>query len=292
MSGAIIHTFDAPTQSARLTISNPGRRNALTPSMVLDLNTMIQEISHDDSVRSIVIRGEGDDLTSGSDAASVFAYYQDQPGGADGPVPSQRSRLFAHDQLWWGPEGLYHRLLFAPKLVIVEAKGYCYEAGLYLAMCADAIVAADTCRFANPRFRYVGADGDLSMLSLSFGLKRAKELIFLGRELSAEDAKDWGLLAGTMPLEELAGAVDRTAAGAMSLYRDGIAAGKYYLRAALSAMQVSTGLAFGTIMGGITSNMRHREGEFNFLREQRDHGTSAALRMGRAFYDAPLFHNE
>jgi enoyl-CoA hydratase len=283
-SGEVHQKLDYDLATLWITIDNPGKHNAMTADMVRQVSAGIRSIAYDNDIRSVVISGVGDDLTSGSDASESFDYFRTMPGGNNGPVPSQRSRLLAQEQLWWGPEGLYGTIQDSPKLVMLEAKGYCLEIGLYLALCCDVLIVSPDACFGNPRWSYLGADGDISMLVLALGLKHAKEMMFLGRQFSGQEAVAWGLVDRTVPKEELHDACVALARACKSIYRDGIVAGKAYLRASLGAMQVQTGFSYATIMGAVTSNIMHREGELNFVKTKRDAGTSAAIRLGREFY--------
>jgi hypothetical protein len=67
--------------------------------------------------------------------------------------------------------------------------------------------------------------------------------------------------------------------------RDGIPFGKYHLGAALDGMHVGTGFSAAIMTGAKVSNLAHRDGEFNFLKERRDHGTREALRRARLHGD-------
>lgn len=283
--GAIRESVDEELSALWLTIDNPGKRNAMTVDMIRALAGAIKDRTLDDNIKSIVITGEGDDLTSGSDAAETFDFLRDLPGGRGSKVLSQRARLLGADQLFWGPEGLFTSIINSPKAVVLEAKGACLEIGLYLSLACDVVVPAEDCYFGNPRWQYVGADGDISMLNLAVGVGRAKELIFLGKQLSAQEALEWGLIERTLPRSEIREATREVTRLAKSLYRDGIAPGKYYLRSTLAAMHVGTGMAYGTIMGGLASNLTHREGEFNFVKARREMGTTEALKAGQRHFE-------
>src|SRR5690606_34897176 len=105
--GAIRESVDEELSALWLTIDNPGKRNAMTVDMIRALAGAIKDRTLDDNIKSIVITGEGDDLTSGSDAAETFDFLRDLPGGRGSKVLSQRARLLGADQLFWGPEGLF-----------------------------------------------------------------------------------------------------------------------------------------------------------------------------------------
>ena len=268
---------DAATHIARIVIDRPGANNAMTIEMVASIRELLHTLAQDDAIKVIVLTSEGEHLTSGFDPAQVEQIYKQAPGGSVKKVPSQRARLLALDALWWGPDGLYSRILHCPKVTVLEAKGMCLEIGLYLALCCDLVLAADTARFGNTRWRHVGVDGDISMLVAAVGLKRAKELMFFGQKWTAKEAQAYGLVDEVMPAEELPLAVAKLATLCTQVMRDGIAAEKHVVFASLAKMQIGTGFATAATVGAWASNLHFRPGEFNFLREVRNNGLDAAL---------------
>ncbi len=142
---------DAAAHIGRIVVARPEAANALSMDMVAALRDAFVAFAADDAIKVVLITAEGADLTRGFDPAQAEATYRNAPGGAVKKVPSQRARLAAHDGLWWGPDGLYTRILHCPK-VTAGAGGLCLEVGLYLALCCDLVLADDTARFGNPRW--------------------------------------------------------------------------------------------------------------------------------------------
>jgi len=228
-----------------------------------------------------VISAAGENLTCGFDPAEVESIYKVSPGRK---VPSQRARLLAQDGLWWGPNGLYGRILHCPKITILAAKGLCHEVGLYLALYCDLVLAADSARFANPRWRHVGVDGDVSMLIAAVGLKRAKELMYCGSEWAARDALAYGLIDEVVPAGALDAKVGEIATLCTQVMRDGIVTEKHVVFASLARMHIMTGFATAAVIAGWASNVHFRPGEFNFLREARNSGLAAALKAADDYF--------
>ena len=283
MSAHIIVKRDVEAHIGRIVIDRPGK-NAFSMEMVEAFRNALVELGSDDGIKVIVISGAGENLTRGADPAEVELVYKRAPGGSVRKVPSQRARLLAHDSLWWGPDGLYGRLLHCPKITILAAKGLCHEVGLYLALYCDLVFASETARFANPRWRHVGVDGDISMLVAAVGLKRAKELMYCGWEWSAPQALAYGLIDEVVSEADLDGKIDTTAALCTQVMRDGIVTEKHVVFASLAKMQVNTGLATAAVIGGWASNVHFRPGEFNFLKEVRDSGLDAALSASDEYF--------
>lgn len=284
MSGHIACHRDADGHTGRIVIHGADVSNFITIDMARSFVTALSELEADDAIKVIVISGDGENLTGGFDPAELEQLYRSAPGGAERKVPSQRARLFAHDRLWWGPQGIYGRLLHCPKITILVAKGLCHEVGLYLALYSDLVFAASDARFANHRWRHVGVDGDISMLIAAVGLKRAKELMYCGSEWPADEARAYGLVDEVISPEGLEDTVNKTVATCTQVMRDGIVTEKHVVFASLAKMQINTGFAAASVIGGWASNIHFRPGEFNFLREARNQGVDKALAAADQYF--------
>jgi enoyl-CoA hydratase/carnithine racemase len=266
-----------------LSARRPG--NALSAEMARDICSALTGFEDDDDIKVVVFSAQGDDLTVGRDPSEIETILRSAPGGRNHKVPSQRARLVAAHDLWWGPAGLFSRFLRCRKVTIAAPKGRCFDAGLYLCLCSDLVVAANTALFANPRWRHVGVDGDITMLISAVGLKRAKEMIYAGACWQARDALGFGLVDEVVSLDEHEKVVDALARSCALIMRDGISAEKHVVQAGLAKMRLDLGFAAATIAAAWGSNIHFREGEFNFLREARLFGTSDALGMANAYFE-------
>lgn len=275
---------DAGTHVGRITIARAEAGNAVSIEMVAALRDAFNAFAADDAIKAILVGAEGADLTRGFDPAQVERMYKDAPGGAVKKIPSQRARLAAHDALWWGPDGLYTRILHCPKVTVLAARGLSLEVGLYLALCCDLVLADASARFGNPRWQHLGVDGDISMLVAAVGLKRAKELLLFGAQWDAREALAYGLVDEVVEPAALEAAALNLAAFCTQVMRDGIAAEKHVVFASLAKMQIGTGFATATAVAAWASNVHFREGEFNFLREVRSQGLDGALAAARRHF--------
>ncbi len=277
MKAAIRCEGDAATHIGRIVIARAEAGNVFSMEMVAAVRDAFVAFARDDAIKVILLVAEGADLTRGFDPSQVEAIYKQAPGGSVKKLPSQRARLLALDALWWGPDGLYTRILHCPKVTVLAAKGLSLEVGLYLALCCDLVLADETAQFGNPRWRHVGVDGDISMLAAAVGLKRAKELLIFGQQWSATEAQAYGLVDEVVAAAGLEAAAVQRATFCTQVMRDGIAAEKHVVFASLAKMQIGTGFAAATTVGAWASNLHFRPGEFNFLRAVRNDGLDAAL---------------
>ena len=151
------------------------------------------ELAEDDSVRFVVLNGEGDNFTAGGDIAA----FMDAP-------PEHLSRLA------WNvaaPERF-------PKPVIARLRGYCLGVGLELALACDFRVAADDAQLGLPEvgLGMIPGSGGTQRLARLVGLGRAKDVVMRRRRISAADALAWGLVSEVVPAGELDTAVERVIA--------------------------------------------------------------------------------
>jgi enoyl-CoA hydratase len=280
--------IDADSHIAQIILDRSAEGNLISADMARAICDFLTEAESNDGVKVVVLSGDGDHLSRGWDSRDAWRMYVDAPGGATRKFPSQRARLVALDELWWGPRGLYYRLLHCRKVTILRAHGECFETGLYFALCCDLTVAADGARFANPRWANVGVDGDMSLLIASVGLKRAKELMFCaGVEWTGEQAKRYGLVDFVVPPDRVRDEAARLAAMCASIMRDGIVTEKYAVFASLEKMGVGLSFAAATVVGASMSNLHYQPGEFNFLKELRDKGADAAVAASRSVWSRP-----
>ncbi|MTD12419.1 hypothetical protein GIS00_00485 [Nakamurella sp. YIM 132087] len=282
MSDPRVHfQADRGKHIARLTLDRPDRDNAIDRAMAAEIVRAVDLVDDDDDLKVLVIDFRGDDLSAGWDVDEIWDVYTDAPGGAIKKHPSQRARLIAQADNWWGPRGLYSRLLKCRKVTVLHAGGRCFETGLYLTLCSDIVVASDDARFGCPRWHNVGVDGDMSLLIAEVGLKRAKDLFYLGRSWTAAQALEYGLVDKVESVDTAAAAVDSYAEMCASIMRDGIVSEKYAVFASLAKMGVDFSFAATAVVAASLSNIHFQPGETNFLRDLRESGREAALHASR-----------
>jgi 2-(1,2-epoxy-1,2-dihydrophenyl)acetyl-CoA isomerase len=283
MSPLIIAAGDPATHIGTITINRADKRNAFTRHMVRQFIAALDRFEHDDAIKVILIRGEGRHLSAGLDVGEAARLYE-REDLSDTRIPSQRARFAAHHELWWGAQGLWHRLVHCRKITVAAAHGNCYGAGFNLCLYSDLVLASETARFAQPRWAHVGVDGDIAMLIAAVGLRRARELMFLAATWDAQQACKYGLIDGVVPARKLPAAVEGMARACAMIMRDGIAAEKQVVLASLARLQVDFGFAAAGVLGGWASNILHRPGEFNFLRELRREGPRKAMRSSNRHF--------
>lgn len=165
-----------------LTINQPERRNAVSLEMWHGISDAATAFEHDDAVRAVVIHGAGGKaFASGADISEF-----------------ETARANADQQSHYGEVASTGRgaLQALTKPLIAEIDGYCVGGGLALALTADIRLASPGSRFAIPAAKLgLGYEYDgLAALARLVGPSTAKDMLFSGRMLEAEEALRIGLI--------------------------------------------------------------------------------------------------
>lgn len=175
---------------AKVTINRPEVRNAFRPETVLEMQDAFHIARNDPSIGVIILTGEGPDaFCSGGDQ---------RIRGNEGYVSEDGvPRLNVLD--------LQKQIRSLPKPVIAMVAGYAIGGGHVLHVVCDLTIAATNAKFGQVGPKVGSFDGGLgsSYLARIVGQKKAREIWFLCRQYTAEQALDMGLVNAVVPLEEL-----------------------------------------------------------------------------------------
>jgi naphthoate synthase len=187
---------DGPDRGiAKITIARPEVRNAFRPRTVIEISRALEDAREDPSIGVIVLTGEGSDaFCSGGDqrVRGDSGYLDDAEAGRAGV-----GRFHVTD--------LHVQIRRLPKPVVAMVAGYAIGGGHVLHLVCDLTIAADNARFGQVGPKVGSFDGGFgaSLLANLVGPKKAKEIWFLCRQYSAEEALAMGLVNTVVPLERL-----------------------------------------------------------------------------------------
>jgi 2-(1,2-epoxy-1,2-dihydrophenyl)acetyl-CoA isomerase len=184
---------------ATITLNRPRAYNALDLTLARDLFGAASEADEDPAVRCIVLTGTDPAFCAGGDV-KTFAAAGDRAG-----LLIKELTTYLH--------GAISRLCRAPKPVLVGVNGVAAGGGMGLALCGDMVVAAESARFTMA-YAKIAASPDASssyFLPRLVGIRRAVELYYTNRVLTAEEALDWGIVTRVHPDAELPAALARAA---------------------------------------------------------------------------------
>jgi enoyl-CoA hydratase len=179
--------FHAPEAGIlELVISNEGRLNAATEVMHRDLAVVWRAIDTDDAVRAVVVRGEGENFSSGGDFDMINRMIEDE------------ATLI---RVWKEASDLVYNLINCSKPVVSAIRGSAVGAGLAIALLADVSIAADNARILDGHTRLGVAAGDHAVIiwPLLCGLAKARYHLLTNKSLSGAEAERIGLIAVAVP---------------------------------------------------------------------------------------------
>jgi enoyl-CoA hydratase len=169
-----------------VTLDRPEVLNALDYRTLGELAEALEKLDSDESVRCVVITGAGD---------RAFAAGADIKEMADAtPVTLSAANNFAR----------WERLKRVRVPLIAAVRGFALGGGCELAMACDMVVAADDATFGQPEIKIgiMPGAGGTQRLTRALGKAKAMEMILTGRNLSARDAYERGLVSQIVAREE------------------------------------------------------------------------------------------
>jgi len=175
---------------AKVTINRPEVRNAFRPETIFELQEAFAHVREDPSIGVVLLTGEGNE---------AFCSGGDQRIRGDGGYvdPAGVPRLNVLD--------LQRQIRTLPKPVIAVVAGYAIGGGHVLHVVCDLTIAADNARFGQtgPKVGSFDAGYGSTLLARLVGDKKAKEIWFLCRQYTAQEALDMGLVNTVVPLDQL-----------------------------------------------------------------------------------------
>jgi len=186
---------------AKITIDRPEVRNAFRPQTIVEISQALEDAREDTDVGVIVLTGEGPDaFCSGGDqrVRGDSGYLTDDQIKSP-PTQAGVGRFHVTD--------LHVQIRRLPKPVVAMVAGYAIGGGHVLHLVCDLTIAADNARFGQVGPKVGSFDGGFGagLLANLVGPKKAKEIWFLCRQYSAEEALQMGLVNTVVPLERLEG---------------------------------------------------------------------------------------
>jgi naphthoate synthase len=181
---------------AKITIDRPEVRNAFRPRTIVEISRALEDAREDEQVGVIVLTGEGPDaFCSGGDqrVRGDTGYLSEDAQGNKAAV----GRFHVTD--------LHIQIRRLPKPVVAMVAGYAIGGGHVLHLVCDLTIAAENARFGQVGPKVGSFDGGFGagLLANLVGPKKAKEIWFLCRQYSADEAREMGMVNTVVPLERL-----------------------------------------------------------------------------------------
>jgi enoyl-CoA hydratase/carnithine racemase len=189
----LIYTQDGPVVT--LTMNQPEQRNPLTGnSAIPEFLAAIDRIHDDQSVRCVILTGNGPSFSAGGDVRQMKR--QSSPEVSEMAIRHEYRR---------GIQRLTLALFDLEVPVIAAVNGHAIGAGLDLACMCDIRIASEQAKFAESfiKLGIIPGDGGAWLLPRIVGMSRAAELAFTGDLIDARQAEAWNLVSRVVPHDSL-----------------------------------------------------------------------------------------
>ena len=205
--------YDVEQGIAKIVINRPDALNSLTPNLLSELHSAVEEAGKDNQVGVIVLTGAGRSFCAGVDLKAL-----ENPAGAD-----------VGDDLNNAARDLQCAIEDVPKPVIGMVNGFCLTGGLELALACDFIIAADEARFGDTHTRWgLRCTWGMSRrLPCRVGEGKARELTYTAEMISGAEAARIGLANKSVPVSKLEETVGEIAEKILANSADAVAAHKH-----------------------------------------------------------------
>ena len=190
---------------ARVVLARPEKKNAQDKRMLYQLDDAFSRATQDDEIKVVILAADGTDFSSGHDLSRTAFVSQEEPfrpihaqggftaKGAEG-IYAVEQEVFV--ELCW-------RWRNIPKPTIAQVHGRVIAGGLMLVWPMDLVVASEDATFSDPTVAF-GLNGlEYHDHLWQLGARKAKEILFTGRALSAAEAEQVGMVNQVVPRAEL-----------------------------------------------------------------------------------------
>lgn len=255
---------------AIITINRPERLNTLTEDVIVGVAEAIDSASMSEHVSSVVLRGEGANISAGYD---LNEFLESVDGATDSHI--------------WDPVADYQSMSYnvrnfmkvweCPKPVLAEISGWAIGGATDLLLCADLLFMADNAKIGYAPSRIYGTPTTM-MWIYRIGLEHAKQFLLTGRVIDADTAYRIGLVSHVCEISQISKIVESEARRFRNIPKNQLALNKLLINQAFENMGLRTTQMMGTIFDGIARNTpeaqdwasRIRDGELRDAVKQRD----------------------
>lgn len=176
----------------RISLARESARNAQSQQMLDELDEALTRAEQDDSVRVVVLAGRGAHFSAGHDLKEAQAKRAD----------------FTVEERWDYESRRYYgyclRIWDFPKPTVAQVQGACVAGGFMIANMCDLVVCSDTAYFSDPVGHTLAAAAtEVLIHPWVMGLRKAKEMLYTGEKVDAQEALRIGMVNRVVPEAEL-----------------------------------------------------------------------------------------
>lgn len=248
---------------AHVRINRPRAMNAIHPSMMGEFKALFRSLDEEKSVSVIVLSGMGDHFGAGYDLKFPWGEHY----GRD--IFGQRKMLQDCVDFEYAPWD-------CSKPVIAMVRGYCLAGSCELAMMCCITIAAESAKFGEPEIRFSTSPPAVIMPWI-VGLKRARELLYTGDTIDAEEALRIGMINRVVPDDELEAQTFKLARRMAAISVEGLQTTKASINRGAEIAGLRQAIMYGIEQGAmLDSSVTEALRIFTEIRNKE--GLSAAIR--------------
>jgi enoyl-CoA hydratase len=240
---------------ATIRLHRPQKKNAFNAEMRQEMERLLHGLARNASLRAVVITGGVDIFCAGADISEI-------DGTASAEAAYQHAREF---------QILFDQVESLPQPTIAAVSGYALGGGCELALACDFRIASESARFGLPEIK-IGAfpgGGGTQRLARLIGIAKAKEMIFTGDPVGAQEALAAGLVMKVVSTEKYLEEATQLATKLAALPRLALQASKMLINRSQD-VDLATGLEFeARTFGGIAHTHDLAEGTKAFLEKRK-----------------------
>ncbi len=181
--------FDKEGAVAIIQINRPRKKNSLNSELRREMETALKEIESDNSLKGVIVTGGEEIFCAGADISEI-------------QEATSSEQTYKHSREF---QLLFDQIESLRQPVIAAVSGYALGGGCELALSCDFRIASESARFGLPEIK-IGAfpaGGGTQRLPRLIGVAKAKEMIFTGDPITADEAFSLGLVMKVVPKDKL-----------------------------------------------------------------------------------------
>jgi enoyl-CoA hydratase len=195
--------YEKEDRIATVTLNRPEKGNALSVKLRDELDLVMDDLDVDDETRVLVIKANGNHFSTGYDLTE-FSYLWDGESAINDVQrrPHRRSPVWSRREFHLSRER-WMRLFRLRQATIAVVHGHCVAGGLDLVGVCDIAFAADDALLGQPEARAMGELHVFAMWPIHLGMRKSKEWLFTGDNMTGTEAAELGLVNRAVPRAEV-----------------------------------------------------------------------------------------
>lgn len=188
---------------ARIVLARPDTRNAQDLKMLYEINSALELAMADDIVRVVIIAADGPHFSSGhhlGDRSSIADHGDGVLGLGGEDLPGPEGYFAKEQEIYLG---LCWRWRNLPKPILVQVQGKAIAGGLMLVWPFDIVIASEDAQFSDPVVAFGSNGHEFFVHAWEVGHRKAKEMLFTGEPIGAQEAKALGMVNHVVPRDQL-----------------------------------------------------------------------------------------